>query len=121
MGASTCCYFSYLCDHLRYLPYSPFCATTPIASYTTSSSQILSIPTLASPHPHSFLPTLIIISRHTFHCQPQRIRHDHSIDIYGEECAVRRLNIILSLKERPWLNPSGSAFRGSTVTSRRKS
>src|ERR1700761_5743924 len=56
-------------------------------------------PLRLAPHPHSFLPTLIIISRHTFHCQPQRIRQDHSIDIYGEERTVRRLNIILSLKE----------------------
>src|ERR1700761_6939509 len=99
MGASACCYFSYLCDHLCSLLHSPFCATTPIASYTTSSSQILSIPTSASPTSHGFLPTLIIISRHTFHCQPRRIHHNHSIDIYSEEHAVRQLNIILSLKE----------------------
>src|ERR1700761_7608627 len=56
-------------------------------------------PLRPAPHPHGFLPTLIIISRHTFHCQPRRIHCDHSIDIYGEERAVRRLTIILSLKE----------------------
>src|ERR1700761_149156 len=79
-------------------PHSPFFAITPIALYTTSSSQILSMcPLRLAPHPHSFLP--ILISRHTFHCQPRRIHHDHSIDIYGEERAVRRLNIILSLEE----------------------
>src|ERR1700761_4472366 len=100
MGASACCYFSYLRDHLCYLLHSPFFVITPIASYTTSSSQILSIyPLRLAPHPHGFLPTLIIISRHTFHCQPRRIHRDRSIDIYGEERTVRRLNIILSLEE----------------------
>src|ERR1700761_2143454 len=100
MGASACCYFSYLRDHLCYLLHSPFFVITPITSYTMSSSQILSIyPLWLAPHPHGFLPTLIIISRHTFRCQPQRIHRDHSIDIYGEERTVRRLNIILSLEE----------------------
>src|SRR6201996_8423825 len=79
-------------------PHSPFFAITPIALYTTSSTQILSMcPLWLAPHPHSFLP--ILISRHTFHCQPRRIHHDHSIDIYSEERMVRRLNIILSLEE----------------------
>src|ERR1700761_3076252 len=100
MGASTCCYFSYLRDHLCYLLHTPFFAITPIASYTTSSSKILSIyPLWLAPHPHGFLPTLIIISHHTFHCQPRQIHCDHSIDIYGEERTVQQLNIILSLKE----------------------
>src|ERR1700760_1354760 len=99
MGASTCCYFSYLCNHLRYLLYSPFCATTPIASYTTSSSQILSIPTSASPTSPRLSPHSHHHQLHTFHCQPRWIHHDRSIDIYGEERAVQRLNIILSLKE----------------------
>src|ERR1700761_5379174 len=100
MGASTCCYFSYLRNCLCYLLHSPFFAITPIASYTISSSQILSIyPLRLAPHPHGFLPTLIIISRHTFCCQPRQIHRDLSIDIYGEECTVQRLNIILSLEE----------------------
>src|ERR1700761_2831564 len=79
-------------------PHSPFFTITPIALYTTSSSQILSMcPLRLAPHPHGFLP--ILISHHTFHCQPRQIHHDHSIDIYSEERAVRRLNIILSLEE----------------------
>src|SRR6201995_4419821 len=81
-------------------PHSPFFAITPVALYTTSSSHKLSMcPLRLSPHPHGFLPTLIIITRRTAHCQPRRIHHDHSIDIYGEEHAVRQLNIILSLEE----------------------
>src|ERR1700761_5589201 len=68
----TVAYSSYLLYHLCYLLHSPpFFAITPVALYTTSSSQILSIyPLWLAPHPHSFLPILIIISRHTFHCQP---------------------------------------------------
>ena len=81
-------------------PHSPIFVITPIALYTTSSSHKLSMcPLRLSPHPHGFLPILIIITRRTAHCQPQQIHHDHSINIYGEERAVRRLNIILSLEE----------------------
>src|SRR6201996_7323665 len=68
MGASACCYFSYLRDHLCYLLHSPFFVITPIASYTTSSSQILSTRLVQpAPHPHAFL----LHSHHTSSCQPR--------------------------------------------------
>src|ERR1700760_544588 len=76
MGAFVCCYFSYLCYHLCYLLHSLFFVITPIASYTTSYIQMLSIhPLQLAPHFSSI--TIIISRRHTFHCQPRRIHCDH--------------------------------------------
>src|ERR1700759_5724566 len=76
MGASVCCYFSYLRYHLRYLIHSLFFVITPIASYTTSYIQILSIhPLQLAPHFSSI--TIILSRRHTFHCQPRRIHRSH--------------------------------------------
>src|SRR6201996_7524406 len=76
MGASVCCYFSYLRYYLRYLLHSLFFVITPIALYTTSYIQILSIhPLQLAPHFSSI--TIIISRRHSFHCQPQRIHHNH--------------------------------------------
>src|SRR6201996_9542300 len=76
MGASVCCYFSYLHYHLCYLLHSLFFVITPIASYTTSYIQILSIhPLQLAPHFSSI--TIIISHCHTFHCQPRQIHRNH--------------------------------------------
>ena len=72
MGASACCYFSYLRYHLCYLLHSLFFVITPIALYTTSYSQLLSIhPLQLATHFSSI--TIIISPRHTSHCQPRRL------------------------------------------------